>query len=82
MNDEHGELLMELVQSPYWAAVKEEVAVLHAGAVAKLTAQADGLMDLVKREGYAAQARAYRLVVDVVEDRARKHMKRISGDID
>lgn len=75
--EEHEDLLMELVSTSSWKAVKREVADIERGLIARLSEPIQHLEDLVRKEGHASRLAALRDFINEIERKADRRAKEV-----
>ena len=75
--EEHDDILMELVSSRYWTAVKREVAQTEHGLIARLMQPVASLPDIFLKEGNASRLAALRQLIADIEKRAETRAKQL-----
>jgi hypothetical protein len=75
--EEHEDLLMELVTTDMWRAVKREVAATSESLIHRLTQPINSLEELVAKEGNASRLAALRQLVADIERKAEQRAKQL-----
>ena len=74
-DEDHEDLLMELVTLSHWKALKREIAETERGLLARLMQPITSLPELVMKEGNASRLAALRQLVDDIESKAERIAK-------
>lgn len=69
-DEDHLDVLMELVSSHYWKHVKREVEHLQTGLISRITQPITTIPDLIAKEGNASRLAALRELVSEIEKKA------------
>jgi hypothetical protein len=77
MNEDHLDLLQELVTTSYWRALKYEIQLTERGLIARLCEPIKSLEDLVAKEGNASRLAALRALVNDIEEKAERRAKQL-----
>lgn len=80
LREHHHDLLMELVGTDLWKAVKKEAALLQESLVARLQAPSVTLIDLVAKEGHSSRLAAIREFIEGIEQLAERRARQIRED--
>jgi hypothetical protein len=76
-DEEHLDLLQELVTTHHWKAVKREIAETSEGLLARLMQPISSLEELVAKEGNASRLAALRQLVNDIEEKADRRAKQL-----
>jgi len=77
MSEDHLDLLMELVSTHYWRALKREIHETEKGLIARLCEPIKSLQDLVTKEGNSSRLAALRTLVNDIEQKAERRAKQL-----
>jgi hypothetical protein len=80
MNEDHLDLILELVTSPHWKALKREIQSLEAGLTARLLVPSTSLIELVAKEGLSSRLAALRQFVAEIEEKADRHARQVRAE--
>lgn len=78
--EEHEDLLMELVSSSYWKALKREAKTIEQSLIQRLTQPITSLSDLVAKEGNASKLAGLRELFAHVEEVAENHALQLRNE--